>query len=74
MSLSELIKFRKLDTELSDDEFFDKFCKQVGREVIVSALAEHFKNDLEGTKNATSIQSNIMLPREQLEAEPTAII
>ena len=65
MTQSELIRFRKLDSEITNDEFFDKFCKQIGRDTIVSSLFHHFKNDPDATRKATNIQTNIMNQRDE---------
>ena len=72
MTSTELIRFRKLDSELTDDEFFHKFCKTIGRETIVSALYNQFKKNLNETKRATTIQSNIMLKREKKPQQQTS--
>ena len=42
MALVEPIRFRKLDKELTDDEFFNPFCKSIGRKMIASALSDYF--------------------------------
>ena len=64
MSLSELIRFRKLDQELTDEEFFNKFCKSIGRDLIVALLFTHLKNNLDAVDAVTNIQSNIMNSRD----------
>ena len=71
MALLELIRFRKLDSELTDDEFFNKFCKKIGRDLIISALHERLKGNLDETQRATKIQSNILLARESESSQPS---
>ena len=67
MALAELIRFRILDKELTDNEFFNSFCRSMDRElreVIVSALYDHFKNNLEAAKRATKVQANVLNKQE----------
>ena len=64
MAFAELIRFRKLDKELTDTEFYHSFCKSMGRELIASLLYEYFESNPEATKRATKAQTIIMNKRE----------